>query len=327
MEVLYQLSYPGAGLTVAAPSGCIGRRFGTHSTRSRLAASHSSRHDRDVATEKPEAAPNRRNPRRQGDLGELSAMEWLASKGAHIYVPVGHSPDVDFIAEVNGRLLRIEVKSCTARDQRKRWNVSICTHGGNQSWSGLVKHFDPYRCDYLFVVVGDGRRWFIPACEVEAGRAINLGGPKYSEFEVEPGRRLMAEPDGTGLQSGPQRPGEYPSGQRTAAVNRQAQPSQVRILPPPSESRDRPPRPAVGRTRMSVNHQVTVPLAVATGSEIHPGDRFRMESDGKGRVVMTRIEEYAEQHAAQLALDADETENEKGGATPRCAGAAPRAAP
>ena len=28
-------------------------------------------------------------PREQGDMGELSAMEWLASKGAHIYVPVG----------------------------------------------------------------------------------------------------------------------------------------------------------------------------------------------------------------------------------------------
>jgi hypothetical protein len=31
-------------------------------------------------------------PREQGDIGELSAMEWLASKGAHIYVPVSTSP-------------------------------------------------------------------------------------------------------------------------------------------------------------------------------------------------------------------------------------------
>jgi hypothetical protein len=37
--------------------------------------------------------PSPFKPREQGDLGELSAMEWLASQGAHIYLPLGHSPD------------------------------------------------------------------------------------------------------------------------------------------------------------------------------------------------------------------------------------------
>jgi hypothetical protein len=50
-----------------------------------------------------EASPHRReravNRRVQGDLGELSAMEWLASKGALVWIPVGHSPDVDLLAE------------------------------------------------------------------------------------------------------------------------------------------------------------------------------------------------------------------------------------
>jgi len=31
---------------------------------------------------------------------------------------------------------------------------------------------------------------------------------------------------------------------------------------------------------MSSNHQVTVPLAVATHCALEPGDRFRVESDG-----------------------------------------------
>ncbi len=53
---------------------------------------------------------------------------------------------------------------------------------------------------------------------------------------------------------------------------------------------------------MSANHQVTVPLAVATATSIAPGDRFRVESDGTGRFVMTRIEEYVERHLAQLVL-------------------------
>ncbi len=66
----------------------------------------------------------------------------------------------------------------------------ICTRGGNRSWNGIAKLFDPARCDALFVLVADGRRWFIPAAAVDASTGVRLGGPKYAAFEVEPGRPL-----------------------------------------------------------------------------------------------------------------------------------------
>jgi hypothetical protein len=128
------------------------------------------------------------NWREQGDLGELSAMEWLVSQGAKVAIPWGHSPDWDLIAELDGRLLRVQVKTCTCF--RKRWEVTLCTRGGNQSWSGLVKGLDASRCDYLFVHVGDGRRWFIPSHALGGTRGMRLGGPKYAEFEVCAGRPL-----------------------------------------------------------------------------------------------------------------------------------------
>ena len=130
-----------------------------------------------------------RNPRRQGDLGEFSAIEWLWSKGYPVCYPLGHSPDYDLVAEIDGRIVRIQVKTATfARDGR--FEAMLCTNGGNQSWSGLVKRFSPDRCDWLFVLVADGRRWFIPAHAVEGGNKIKLGGPKYAAYEVEPGRPL-----------------------------------------------------------------------------------------------------------------------------------------
>jgi hypothetical protein len=103
-------------------------------------------------------------PREQGDFGELSAMQWLA------------------------------VKTCIAFYKR-RWSVTVCTRGGNQSWSGLVKRFDPASCDFLFAVVGDGRRWCIPSDALQGKTSIHLGGPKYAEFEVERGRPLPARTD------------------------------------------------------------------------------------------------------------------------------------
>jgi hypothetical protein len=129
--------------------------------------------------------------RRQGDLGELSAMEWFASKGAIVCFPIGHSPDWDFIAELDGRLHRVQVKTCIAF-HNGRWPVSVCTRGGNQSWSGLVKRFDPASCDYLFALVGDGRRWCIPAGALQSKTRITLGGPKYAQFEVERASPLPA---------------------------------------------------------------------------------------------------------------------------------------
>jgi hypothetical protein len=121
-------------------------------------------------------------------------MEWFASKGAAIYFPIGHSPDTDFIAVLGDRLVRVQVKTCTCWHDG-RWNVQLSTRGGNRSWTGTVKRLTADRCDYLFVVAGDGRRWCIPATTVDGGSHICLGGPKYAEFEVEQGRSL---PDPTG---------------------------------------------------------------------------------------------------------------------------------
>lgn len=130
------------------------------------------------------------HPRIQGDLGEASAIEWLTHQGAIVSKPLFHSPDYDLVAEMAGRLVRIEVKTCTRLTPLGHWHVMICTRGGNQSWNGTSKNFNPLVCDFLFIHVGEGRRWFIPTARVEATTAIVVGGAKYREFEIEPGPRL-----------------------------------------------------------------------------------------------------------------------------------------
>jgi hypothetical protein len=137
------------------------------------------------------------NPRQQGDLGEFSAIEWLSSRGYPVFVPIGHSPDIDLIAIINDRAARIQVKTSGRRTPYGNWSVAVCTRGGNQSWNGLVKRFGPDRCDFLFVLAADGRRWFIPSDVVEGTTAVVLGGTKYAQYEIEPGRPFV----GTSLHS------------------------------------------------------------------------------------------------------------------------------
>jgi hypothetical protein len=106
-----------------------------------------------------------------------------------VWLPLGHSPDVDLVTRLDDRLVGVQVKTSTCV-WKGRFKIELATHGGNQSWGGVVKRFSTERCDWLFVLVGDGRRWFIPAAAVEGGAGILLGGPKYAAYEVEPGRPL-----------------------------------------------------------------------------------------------------------------------------------------
>ena len=132
-------------------------------------------------------------PRRQGDAGELSAITWLTEVGALVAKPLFENSDYDLIADFGDRIDRVQVKTSTCW-ANNRFVVALCTRGGNQSWNRIVKRLTATRCDRVFVHVGDGRRWYIPATALAGGTGIVLGGPKYAEYEVEPGAPLQARP-------------------------------------------------------------------------------------------------------------------------------------
>ena len=139
--------------------------------------------------------------------------------------------------------------------------------------------------------------WFIRAGAVVCTPlGHSPGGPKYSEFEIDstgPIDNIVYGAHGALLDS-TVAAGEYPSGQRMATVNRPAQPSQVRILPPPSNT-DRPSyERRLGRSRQAViwpKRRVTVPLAPFEEAGLGIGDRMRVSCDGTGRVLLERITE------------------------------------
>lgn len=247
-------------------------------------------------------AQRRLDRRRQGDLGEASAIEWFTRLGGTVFAPLGHSAHSDLVVELDGHLLRIQVKTSTqlstVANGPSRITVTLATNGGNQSWSGLSKSLDFGRLDFLFVLTGDGRRWLIPAAALEACRAITLGGEKYSEYEIDSGGAIRHLVFGDPCLDSAARPGEYPSGQRMATVNRPATPSQVRILPPPltesgvkfSESKHDRKLGKSGQTRINAKRKVTVPRAAVIEAGLEVGDRLKARCDGFGRIILQRIE-------------------------------------
>jgi hypothetical protein len=181
-------------------------------------------------------------------------------------------------------------------DCSNRWNIQLATSGGNQSWTGLVKLLDASRCEAIFVLAGDGRRWFIPSRFLEGSRTIAVGGSKYSEFEIEAGPPIAP------LVYGDRSSGSRIDGRRGSAgvgepgwtVNSVALPEWVRIPPPPSDSESPSTRRhellAIGQTRVSANHQVTIPTRAFEASGLAVGDRVRVVAEAQGRVILERIE-------------------------------------
>ncbi len=72
-----------------------------------------------------------------------------------------------------------------------RYQVTIATKGGNQSWNGLVKRFSPDRCDYLFVS-GMIAAMVHPVGVRHGAVGTGFGGPKYAAYEVDRGRPILA---------------------------------------------------------------------------------------------------------------------------------------
>jgi Holliday junction resolvase-like predicted endonuclease len=227
----------------------------------------------------------RLKPREQGDLGELSAMQWFVSQGARIYTPVFHSPDVDLIAELGGQVFRVQVKTSTFRNKRGRWDVLISTRGGNQSWNRVAKYFDWSRCDLLFVHVGDGRRWLIPSPALECKSGLTLGGPKYSEFEVESGEPIVRDAGSRIVEStsGERRSGRAGPGCKPGATALRGFES---LLPHQPEI----PTGPSARTRVSSNHQITIPLGPFRSAGLEVGQAIRVTASGDGHLVLERIE-------------------------------------
>lgn len=59
------------------------------------------------------------------------------------------------------------------------------------------------------------------------------------------------------------------------------------------------------QTRVSSKHQVTIPVAAFRSAGLQPGDTLKVEADGAGRIVLTRIEELLDRYSGCLDTGGD----------------------
>ena len=57
---------------------------------------------------------------------------------------------------------------------------------------------------------------------------------------------------------------------------------------------------AAGRSRVSSKHQITIPIAAFSEAGLREGDVVQVSADGRGRVVIARVDELIEEFAGSL---------------------------
>lgn len=121
----------------------------------------------------------------QGDLGEVRAiyelvkLGYVISKPMHVHIPY------DLIADKDGQLFRVQVKTSgrVVHQTTMTYEVYLETSGGNTK-SNVRKAFDATKIDLLFVMTADDRCWLIPSHEITSHTTIKVGTPRYAQYQI-----------------------------------------------------------------------------------------------------------------------------------------------
>ncbi len=118
----------------------------------------------------------------QGNMGLSKAIDYFTSHQIPIALPMNDTQKYDLIADFNGELQRISVKTSRNRTEYGTYSVGLRNTGGS---SGNIKTrpFDKNTCDYIFILTGDDKLYLIPASIIDATNSISVG-KKYTEYEV-----------------------------------------------------------------------------------------------------------------------------------------------
>lgn len=120
------------------------------------------------------------NSKKQGDLGVSAAIFHFQMNGVAVSIPFGDSQRYDLIADKDGELKRVQVKT-SAYMRNGSYEVGVKTCGGNRSGQS-VKKLDKNDYDILFVLTSDGSVYEIPADDVESSTCLVLGS-KYEKYK------------------------------------------------------------------------------------------------------------------------------------------------
>ena len=248
-------------------------------------------------------------PKQQGDLGEADAIAVLTRLGGEVSAPLFSSPNYDLVVDFGAGLQRVQVKTSTAEERPGRYMRPTLNQRRKPELERPGAGLRSQSLRSALRTPLDRQRWLIPATAVDASRPAScLGGAKYRRVRVARGAAARTPRAGYGptIRAAP---GELRSwrigpGCKSTWLALSGFDS---LLPHPTTLKRRCSTPgsdgaAVGRTRISTGHQLTIPIGPFRAAELRVGDRLEVVVESPGRVLLCRV------HPAEAAADPEQAE-------------------
>lgn len=119
----------------------------------------------------------------QGNLGLGKAIEYFTSHSIPVAIPLNDTQKYDLVADFNGGLQRISVKTSRATKNGTSFEVQLRNTGGS-SGKNKIRLFEKDSCDYVFIYTINEEYYLIPSNIIEAQNSIHVG-PKYYNYLVD----------------------------------------------------------------------------------------------------------------------------------------------
>ena len=116
--------------------------------------------------------------KKKGNLTEMQCMSAFIENNCSVSIPYGDNSKYDFIADVNGRLLKIQVKTASKRDDE---SIKFSCRTTHVNCSG-VKNVK-YNSDDVdfFATYWNRTCYLVPVNECSAEKTLRFGAPKNGQ--------------------------------------------------------------------------------------------------------------------------------------------------
>lgn len=110
--------------------------------------------------------------KQKGNLTELQCIAAFYEIGYSVSIPYGENSRYDFIADVDGHLIRVQVKSSSTKDGGKSYTFS-CRSSRTNGKRTITKRYTKLEIDYFATFI-NGRCYIVPVEECSNSKCLRF---------------------------------------------------------------------------------------------------------------------------------------------------------
>lgn len=122
--------------------------------------------------------------KKQGNIGVAKAVYEYTKMGYTVLAPLSDSDKYDLVIDVDGNLLKVQVKTSRCKTPQGGYTINLKTSGGNTKVN-TIRRREATDYDVLFAVTEVGDSWSIPVEALgDAGSSIVVTAQKYDQYKL-----------------------------------------------------------------------------------------------------------------------------------------------